>query len=146
MFDLYLLSVEDVKPEETALPESPEIVVFASFTNVGKFPPRISALGEMADTSERLRQVSTVSSLHNYGYWFCLHSFSYIYHFIEQHITPIPTPCVVEADERLPLREAPARGSDPSLEAHQTACSQGSTDRRTASRTGGSKTNTVYQD
>ena len=47
----------DAKPDEVAVPEHPEMAVFASFTNVAKYPPRISALGEMADTSERLRQV-----------------------------------------------------------------------------------------
>lgn len=39
------------------MPEHPEMAVFATFTNVAKHPSKISALGEMADTSERLRQV-----------------------------------------------------------------------------------------
>lgn len=58
-FDLLPFFPEDAKPEESAVPEHPEMAVFATFTNVAKYPSKISALGEMADTSERLRQVST---------------------------------------------------------------------------------------
>lgn len=58
MLSLTLTPILDAKPEESAIPEHPEMAVFATFTNVAKYPSKISALGEMADTSERLRQVS----------------------------------------------------------------------------------------
>ena len=38
------------------------MAVFATFTNVAKYPSKISALGEMADTSERLRQVKIINN------------------------------------------------------------------------------------
>jgi len=64
----FLNVTEDGKPEEVVIPKNPEIVVFASFTNVAKFPPRISALGEMANTSERLRQ-NNISHQYPHPVW-----------------------------------------------------------------------------
>ncbi|KAL8581512.1 hypothetical protein ACOMHN_042905 [Nucella lapillus] len=42
--------------EEAAVPQKPEVVVFATFGSTAKYPVKVSTLGEMADASERLRQ------------------------------------------------------------------------------------------
>ncbi|XP_025099309.1 androglobin-like isoform X4 [Pomacea canaliculata] len=47
---------EKVIPEETPVPEKPEVVVFAMFGNMAKYPVKVSMLREMANASEHLRQ------------------------------------------------------------------------------------------
>ncbi|XP_064627067.1 androglobin-like isoform X5 [Lineus longissimus] len=47
---------EKTSMDDGVLPENPEIVVFASYTSLPKYPVRVSVLAEMADASERLRQ------------------------------------------------------------------------------------------
>ncbi|XP_074663197.1 androglobin-like [Tubulanus polymorphus] len=54
--------------EETVLPESPEMVVFASYNSLPKYPVRVSLLAEMADASERLRQMG-LSHMYPHPVW-----------------------------------------------------------------------------
>ncbi|KAK6170744.1 hypothetical protein SNE40_019059 [Patella caerulea] len=45
------------KHDESPIPEKPEVVFFGTYTSTPKYPVKVSALGEMADASERLRQI-----------------------------------------------------------------------------------------
>uniref|UniRef100_A0A2C9K873 Uncharacterized protein n=1 Tax=Biomphalaria glabrata TaxID=6526 RepID=A0A2C9K873_BIOGL len=49
-------SYEEKPIEDFVMPEKPEIVMFASYSNTPKYPVKVSVLGEMADASETLRQ------------------------------------------------------------------------------------------
>ncbi|CAH1799230.1 unnamed protein product [Owenia fusiformis] len=47
---------KSVYGDDGPMPEHPELVVFASYSDHPRYPIRVTALGQMADASERLRQ------------------------------------------------------------------------------------------